>query len=387
MLNHTETKKKSNLLNVYKRFPVSFTHGFGTKLYDEDGKEYTDFLSGIGVNAFGHNNLVIKEFVREQLDKYWHVSNLFEIELQEELANKLFSYSGLSNVFFSNSGTEANEAAIKFARLWGKGRFEIITAIDSFHGRTFGSLSATGQFNLWKDFKPILPGFKYVTFNDIDAIKNNITENSVAVMLEVIQGEGGINIPDENYLLEVEKICRENDLLLIIDEIQSGMGRTGKMFAYEHYGVKPDIVTLAKAVANGFPLGVTMCTNQVADSVFPGSHGSTFGGNPVSVAAALGVLSLLSDDVLKNNSDMGEYLKDQLKSLNSKVISDIRGKGLMIGIELNGQIDVSGLCSKLLEKGFITCPAKNNVLRLLPPYIITKNEITAFIKELDTIIN
>ncbi|RMD51452.1 MAG: aminotransferase class III-fold pyridoxal phosphate-dependent enzyme, partial [Ignavibacteria bacterium] len=224
MLNHTETKKKSNLLNVYKRFPVSFTHGFGTKLYDEDGKEYTDFLSGIGVNAFGHNNLVIKEFVREQLDKYWHVSNLFEIELQEELSNKLFSYSGLSNVFFSNSGTEANEAAIKFARLWGKGRFEIITAIDSFHGRTFGSLSATGQFNLWKDFKPILPGFKYVTFNDIDAIKNNITENSVAVMLEVIQGEGGINIPDENYLLEVEKICRENDLLLIIDEIQSGMG-------------------------------------------------------------------------------------------------------------------------------------------------------------------
>ncbi len=378
---------KNYLLNVYNKYPVNISHGIGSKLYDSDGNEYIDFLSGIAVTNFGHNNSSIKEKVLQQLDELWHVSNLFEIEGQQKLASKLCDLTGLSGVFFTNSGTEAIEAAIKFTRLWGGERFEIITAIDSFHGRSMGSLSATGQFNLWKDFKPILPGFKYVPFNDLNALENNITEFTCAIMLETIQGEGGIKMPSDDYFENVQQICKNNNLLLIIDEIQTGIGRTGKHFAYQHYGITPDIVTSAKALANGLPLGATICSERVASAIKPGCHGSTFGGNPVAVAAANAVLSLLNEDALEKINFTGDYLIAKLNSLNLDPILEIRGKGLMIGIEFNDNIDAKEVVNLLLENNIITCTAKGNVLRLLPPFIITESQIDEFADKLKYVCN
>ena len=377
----------SALLKNYSRYEIDFIKGEGAYLFDANGKKYLDFLSGIAVTGFGHNHPLITTAVKEQAEKLFHVSNLFQSSLQESLAEKLLNHSGLDNVFLCNSGTEANEAAIKFARKWGKGRSSIITAIGGFHGRTMGSLSASAQYKLWEGFSPLTPGFSYVPYNDVEAIENSIDENTVAVMLESIQGESGINVPSETYLHNVNELCEKNNLLFIIDEVQTGMGRTGKMFAFQWENVKPDIITLAKGIANGLPLGAVICTKEVGDLMTPGSHGSTFGGNPIAVASANVVMDLLDSECFKQNYFLGERLKEEIYSLGNEKIKSIRGKGLMIGIELKSNVNVKKIAAELLESGIVTGTAGENVLRLLPPYIINEKEIHHFIKEFSNIIN
>lgn len=372
-------EKESNLLKNYSRHPVEFSHGDGVYLYDKDGKEYLDFLSGIAVTGFGHNHPEIKSAVEEQLNKLWHVSNLFEASGQEKLAEQLCEKSGLDSVFFCNSGSEANEAAIKFTRKWGKEKSHIITAIGGFHGRTMGSLSATAQFKVWKGFFPLTPGFIYAQYGDIESIENSYNQNVAAVMLEPIQGENGIIIPPKNFLKEVRQFCDEKNILLIFDEIQTGMGRTGKFFAYEHEEVKPDIVTLAKGIANGIPLGAIICTKEVAETIQPGDHGSTFGGNPLAIAAANKVVELLDDGQLNYISNMGEKLMTPISSLGNTAIKEVRDKGLMIGIEFKEEVSAKDVSSELLEKGIITATSGENVLRLLPPYLIEEKHVDNFL--------
>ncbi|MFZ0454924.1 MAG: aspartate aminotransferase family protein [Ignavibacteriaceae bacterium] len=377
----------SALLKNYSRYEVEFERGEGVYLYDINGKKYLDFLSGIAVTGFGHNHPLITSAVKEQAEKLFHVSNLFQSSHQEILAEKLVNSSGLDNVFFCNSGTEANEAAIKFARKWGQGRFSIITAVGGFHGRTMGSLSASAQYKLWDGFVPLTPGFSYVPFNDIEALENSVDGNAAAVMLEPIQGESGVNVPSENYLYEVRKVCSKNNLLLIIDEVQTGMGRTGKMFAYQWQDIKPDIITIAKGIANGLPLGAVICSKEVGDFITPGSHGSTFGGNPVAIASANVVMDLLDSECLEKNYSLGEKLKEEILSLSNENIKSVRGKGLMLGIELKGKLSAKKAASELLSAGIVAGTAGENVLRLLPPFIIAEKEIEIFIKEFSYIIN
>jgi predicted acetylornithine/succinylornithine family transaminase len=363
------------LLKNYKRYPVNFVKGEGAYLYDSEGKKYLDFLSGIAVTGLGHCHPKVNEAAKAQLESFWHVSNLFQSPLQEELAEKLVSLSGLDNAFFCNSGTEANEAAIKFARKWGNGKATIITAIGGFHGRTMGSLSASAQYKLWEGFSPLTPGFVYVPYNDVEAIEYSLNENTVAIMVEPIQGESGINVPSENYLKELKDLCVKHNLLLILDEVQTGMGRTGKIFAYQWEDIKPDIVTLAKGIANGLPLGAVICTKEIGDIMTPGSHGSTFGGNPVAVASANAVVDLLTEDLLTHVHQMGEHIK---KFLKHSSIKEVRGKGLIIGVEFEKNIDAKAVASKLLNNGIVAGTAGENVLRLLPPFIINEGEVELF---------
>ncbi|MFA3783687.1 aspartate aminotransferase family protein [Melioribacteraceae bacterium 4301-Me] len=370
---------EDHLLKNYSRAPIDFVKGKGAYLYDSTGKEYLDFLCGIAVTSFGHSNPQIKEAVEEQVKRLWHVSNLFISSGQKILADKLYLRSSLEYAFFCNSGTEANEAAIKFARKWGNGKFQIITALGGFHGRTYGSLSASGQYKLWEGFFPLTPGFLYVPFGDIEAIENSFGPHVVAVMLEPIQGEKGIIIPPEGYLKEVRKFCDEKGILLILDEVQAGVGRTGKFFAYEYENIKPDIVTLAKGIANGIPLGATLCSKKIGDVINPGDHGSTFGGNPIAVAAANKVLDLISDELLNHIFEMGEKIKNEISSLNSNVIKEVRGKGLMIGVELNDGFSAKQIVSNLLNEGVIVGTSGDAVLRILPPFIVGETEIEKFI--------
>ena len=377
----------SALLQNYKRFPVEFAYGNGVHLYDRNGNEYLDFLCGIAVTGFGHSHPVIKKAVDEQLKSFWHVSNLFESTNQQTLAEKLVQHSGLDKVFFCNSGTEANEAAIKFARKFGEERTTIISAEGSFHGGTMGSLSASAQVKLWNGFRPLTPGFKYVPFNDVDTISHSITEDVCAIILEPIQGEGGIITPSPEYLKEVEKLCRENNLLLILDEVQTGMGRTGKFFAHQWFDVVPDIITLAKGIANGLPLGATIVSAKVADKIKPGDHGSTFGGNPLSIAAANAVVNLLTPEALTHISNSGKELMNELQKINSPAIKEIRGLGLIIGIEFDEKILNSTVVETLLNKKILTYSAGRNTMRLLPPYIINKNHISQFMLSFSSMIN
>ncbi|MCK6602292.1 MAG: acetylornithine transaminase [Bacteroidetes bacterium] len=373
---------ESHLLGNYNRFPVEFTSGEGVWLTDSRGNRYLDFLSGIAVNGFGTGHPEITAAVLKQLNGVWHTSNLFESAGQKELASVLASKSGLEKVFFCNSGTEANEAAIKFARKWGQGRYHIITAQGGFHGRTMGSLSASGQPKLWNGFFPLVYGFTSVQFGSVEAIRAAITSETVAVMLEPIQGENGILLPPAGYLKAVREVCDEFNLLLILDEVQSGMGRTGKWFAFQHEELKPDILTLAKGIANGFPLGAVICTEPVGACIKPGDHGSTFGGNPVAVAAALAVSTLLTEDILDGNLALGEYLRSELASADLPEIAEIRGLGLMTGIQLKPGTSARALASSLLEQGIVTGTSGDSVLRLLPPFLITRTEIDLFVSQL-----
>lgn len=383
----TITKNSKKLLNNYSRYPVEFVYGNGIFLYDADGKKYYDFLSGIAVTGFGHNHPEIKEAVLKQVNVLWHTSNLFESTGQEKLAEKLSKWSGLDNVFFCNSGTEANEAAIKFARMWGKEKFQIISALDGFHGRTYGSLSASGQYKLWKDFQPLLPGFSYVPFGDAEAIENSITKFTAAIMLETIQGEGGVITAPEGYLKKVRQICDEKNVLLIIDEVQTGIGRTGKFFSYQHEGILPDIVTSAKGIANGLPLGATLCTKEIGNLMIPGTHGSTYGGNPVAVASANAVIDLIDESLFDKVIGLGEIFMSSLKAIASPFRTEVRGKGLMIGVELDKKISAKVIAKALLNEGFICGTAGENVLRILPPFIITKEDISIFAETLKKILN
>lgn len=378
---------QSALLNNYKRFPVEFVKGDGFYLYDQNGNTYLDMLSGIAVNGFGHQHPEIVNAVNDQVQKLWHVSNLFESSGQELLAKKLTHLSGLDKAFFCNSGTEANEAAIKFARKYGKGKYHIITALGGFHGRTMGSLSATGQPKLWNGFFPLVHGFTSVEFGNIKAIELAVTPETIAVMLEPIQGESGIIIPSNDYLAAVRQLCDKHGLLLIFDEVQSGMGRTGKVFAHEWAGIKPDIITLAKGLANGLPLGAALCSGAVASSINPGDHGSTFGGNPVSVAAANAVADLLTQDVLNHNLSIGTYFKNELSALKLHEIQEIRAKGLMLGLQLKSGISAREIVSKLLDHHIVAGTSGDSVIRLLPPFIIKKEQVDQFVSALTAVLH
>jgi len=382
-----EQHTNSSLLKNYNRLSVEFVKGNGAFLFDANGKKYLDFLSGIAVTSFGHAHPHITKAVHEQVDKIWHTSNLFEISLQEKLAKKLTEQSKLSKVFFCNSGTEANEAAIKFARKFGEGKSTIITALGGFHGRTMGSLSASAQYKLWQGFYPLTPGFAHVPYNDIDAINDSINEDTVAVMIEPIQGENGVIVPSKDYMRKLRAICDANGLLLIVDEVQTGVGRTGKYFAHQWADIKPDIITIAKGIANGLPLGAVICSERVANVIQPGDHGSTFGGNPVALAAALAVSELLTEEVLNKIEHLGAALIAGIKGLQLEKVVDVRGNGLMIGVEFDASIPVKDVMKELLESGIVTGTSGNNTLRLLPPFVINQKEIDLFLLTLNKVVD
>ncbi|MBW1615556.1 MAG: aspartate aminotransferase family protein [Deltaproteobacteria bacterium] len=377
--------------NTYKRAQIVIDKGAGATLWDKEGKSYTDFMAGIAVCGLGHCHPAVVNAVKAQAEKLFHISSLYYIEPQTKLASWLVKNSFADRVFFSNSGTEANEAAIKLARkyFWDKGeknRFKIITALKSFHGRTYGGLSATGQDKIKKGFHPILQGFENVPFNDIKAIEEKTDKTVCAIMLEPVLGEGGIILPEPGYLKEVRKICDRTGALLIFDEIQTGIGRTGKLFGYMNFNVKPDIMTLAKALGNGLPIGAMLAKEDIAKAFVPGSHGSTYGGNPVACAGAFAVAETIEQEkILDNCITQGEYLKKRLNGLQKKYsfIKDVRGIGLMIGAELN--IDGSDIVKKALEKGFLINCIQTNILRFIPPLIIKKENINALINALDDI--
>ena len=378
-----------NIMNTYRRFPVVLVEGKGAKVWDINGKEYLDFVAGIAVCNLGHTHQGVVRAIQEQLEKLTHVSNLYYTEPQAQLAKLLVDHSFADKVFFCNSGAEANEAAIKLARKYahenmGSDKFELITMKDSFHGRTMATITATGQEKFQFGFTPLLDGFSYVPYNDLDALEAAISAKTCGVMLEPIQGEGGVNIPDEDYLAGVRQICDRHGILLILDEVQTGVGRTGKLFAYEYSGIQPDIMTLAKGLANGFPVGAMLATDKIAKAFVPGNHASTFGGNPLAMAAAQAVIkTLLNDRVLENCSKMGSYFLERLKELQQKrkVISAVRGKGLMLAAQL--QVDAATIVNKCMQKGLLINSTGGKVLRFVPPLIITKSEIDAAVRILD----
>jgi len=379
------------LVNNYFRFPIVLVRGEGCKVWDVDGKEYIDFASGLGTTNLGHCHPKIIEAVKDQVETLIHISNFYHIVPQVEMAMLLVENSFADRVFFCNSGAEANEAAIKLARKYsrdryGDQRYEVISTRGSFHGRTIASLSATCQEKLWKGFEPMLVGFQYVPFDNIEETEKAISDKTCAIIVEPIQGEGGVNIPSEGYLKKLRGLCDKNNLLLIFDEVQTGMGRTGKLFAYEHENVSPDIMTLAKSLGGGLPIGAMLATNDVAETFTPGSHGSTFGGNPLACAAGIAALKvILEENLLENCSKVGNYFIDRLKGLQMKYdfIKDLRGRGLMIGMEIDFEgKKIVELCA---EKGFIINCTMERTLRFLPPLMIGEKEVDLLIDMLNEI--
>jgi acetylornithine/N-succinyldiaminopimelate aminotransferase len=376
---------------TYRRSPITLVKGDGCRVWDEDGKEYIDFVGGIAVCNLGHSSPLVSKAVCEQSKKLVHVSNLFYTQPQTELAQILIENSFAARVFFCNSGAEANEAALKLARRYsrekfGPGRHVIITMDNSFHGRTMATLSATGQEKIKKGYDPLLQGFTYVPFNDLRNLRSAIDGSVCAILLEPIQGEGGVVLPDPDYLKGVREICREHAILLILDEVQVGMGRTGRLFAHQHFGTTPDIMTLAKALGNGLPIGAMLATEELADAFGPGSHASTFGGTPLITAGALAVVkSLLNDGWIENAREMGVYFKTKLTNLQGKysIIRDVRGLGLLLGLELDR--DVADIANACMERGFLINCVQERVLRFVPPLIIGKEEIDLLIKCLDVV--
>lgn len=374
----------SYLFPTYARWEVEPVSAQGTYLTDINGKTYLDFTSGIGVCNLGHQPKVIKEAVSKQLDHFWHVSNLFTNREQEKAAQMLATASGLGAVFFANSGAEANEAAIKLARK-ATGKTKIITFEKSFHGRTFATMAATGQDKIKIGYGPMLEKFVYVPFNDIEALKKEMDTDVAAIMLEIIQGEGGIHVGEPAFLQEVKKLCEKYGALIIIDEIQTGIGRTAKPFAFQHFDIIPDIVTVAKGLGSGLPIGAVIGKESLKAHFGPGSHGSTFGGNPVSISAAIATMEIIFKEIfLQEVLIKGEYLVSQLtkKLQNQKSVKDIRGLGLMIGIEFDHPVQI--LLAELRTEGFLALSAGENVLRLLPPLTTSISEID---KSIEILIN
>ncbi|OPX45493.1 acetylornithine aminotransferase [Ruminiclostridium hungatei] len=373
-----------------KRTPVAFEKGQGINLWSTDGEKYTDFFSGIAVNSIGYAHPTFVRMVTEQLTKLVHCSNLYYIESQALLARELCRNSCADKVFFSNSGAEANEGAIKLARLYFRKlgmpeKYEIITLQKSFHGRTITTLSATGQDKYAKPFEPLTQGFKKVPLNDFEALSAAVTENTCAIMLEPVQGESGVYPCDAQYLKKVRELCDEKKLLLIFDEVQTGMGRTGKLFGYQKYDIEPDIFTLAKALGGGIPIGAVCAKDQVAQAFAPGEHGSTFGGNPLACTAGLAVMKIMEEEKLPENAQrVGEYIKEKLQALAAEscpVISEVRASGLMIAIELNAPI-APQVKNKMFEKKYLLANIGENMLRILPPLIITTQDADEFLAAL-----
>jgi len=381
-----------NIAATYQRFPVVFTRGRGATLWDSEGRAYTDFVAGIAVCALGHAHPRIAQAVSEQMNRLVHVSNLFYTQPQTELAAWLTDNSFADRVFFGNSGAEANEAAIKLARKYfhNKGqthRYEIIAMEQSFHGRTMATLSATGQAKIRKGFEPVLQGFHFAPFNDANALERMITDKTCAVLLEPVQGEGGVCRPDPEYLKAVRHLCEKTGTLLIFDEIQTGIGRTGKLFAYQHFGIEPDIMTLAKALANGLPIGAMLAREPVAEAFGYGAHASTFGGGPVITTAALAVLKLIQEGkIVKHCSEIGSYFINRLQELKIKygVVEEVRGLGLLLGLKL--KVAGAPIVTACMENGFLINCVQNNILRFIPPLIIGKKEIDDLIRCLDKIL-
>lgn len=369
------------VMHTYGRLPLVLVKGAGCRVWDDAGKEYLDFVAGLAVCNLGHAHPAVAQAAAAQLTQLVHVSNIYYTTPMVELAELLVQKSFADRVFFANSGAEANEGAIKLCRRYshdkyGPGRYRIISALNSFHGRTMATLTATGQEKFQKGFEPLLEGFAYVPFNDLGALEQAVDDTVCAVLLEPIQGEGGVCLPDPDYLKGVRRLCDERKLLLILDEVQVGLGRTGKLFAHEHYGITPDVMTLAKALAGGLPMGALLATEEVAAAFIPGTHASTFGAGPVIAAAAKTAVGLLSDEkLLAGVRDKGEYVKKALSQLQAKYpfIKEVRGLGLIWGLELDRE--GAPLVNACLERGLLVNCTQGNVIRLLPPLIVETAEL------------
>lgn len=372
-------------INTFTRQPIVLDHGDGVKVTDIDGKEYLDMFAGIAVNTLGHNHPALVEAIQAQAEKLIHISSIYYNEPALIYAKKLIDRTNFDRIFYANSGAEANEGAIKLAVKY-TGKSEIISTVDSFHGRTIMTLAATGHEEYHEPFKAVMPqGFINVEYNNLDAIEEAITENTAAIIVEPVQGEGGVNVPDIGYLKGIEKICKENDIVFIVDEVQTGFGRCGTLFAHELFGVRPDIMTMAKGIGGGVPMGGILATEKVAGGFAPGDHGTTFGGGPLVCAAANAILDTFDEEnILDNVDEVGEYFLSELKKLDKEIIADVRGLGLMAGVELTKP--GAEYVDKLREAGFLINCTAGNVLRFSPPLIITKEEIDAFVKALDEIL-
>ncbi len=384
---------KEYCLQVFAPLPVAFTKGKGAYLYDTQNARYLDMIGGIAVNSLGYGNPRLTSAVTKQAKDLIHACNYYYIPQRSELAYRLCRVSFADKVFFCNSGAEANEAAIKLARGYyyyrDINKYEIITANMSFHGRTMGTIAATGQDKFSRPFEPNVPGFVHVPFNDIDAMIQAVNPHTAAIMLELVQGESGVHPADKDYIIEIKKLCVEKDILLIFDEVQTGIGRTGKMFCYQNYGVVPDIMTLAKGLGGGVPIGAMLTTDKVATGLRPGDHGSTFGGNPLACAAGNAVMEAIEEDgIIDNVQEVSAELFEKLGKLRSKYncIRSVRGQGLLIGIEFDDTITAAGMREQLFSMGILVSAIGKSTIRLAPPLIITKAQAGMFIKALDKIL-
>ncbi|MFM1651305.1 acetylornithine transaminase [Brevibacillus sp. B_LB10_24] len=376
------TEKTFRLMNNYSRWPVRLVRGQGNTVWDEAGKSYLDFTSGIAVASLGHVPPRVTKRLHEQVDTLWHTSNLFEHPLQEQAADALTRLSGLDRAFFCNSGAEANEGAIKIARRFaqkvkGTERYEIITFQQSFHGRTLATLTATGQDKVKDGFAPLPTGFKTIPYNDSEALRAAISDKTCGILLELVQGEGGVHAADPEWVKEIRQLCDQHGLLMLVDEVQTGIGRTGEWFAFLHYGIKPDVVSLAKALGSGFPVGAVLATEQAAEAFAPGTHGTTFGGNPLAMAAALATLETIEQEnllarVREKSGELEKRLKQLQQQLPEQVVS-VRGKGLLLGVELTRP--AADVIAYARDKGLLILSAGPQVIRLLPSFITTEEEI------------
>ena len=389
MVNENVLKAEENLLHIYNRFPLTLDHGDGVYLYDTDGKKYLDFAAGIAVMGLGYHNRELEDALKEQIEKLCHTSNLYYHENCGEAADALNQASGMDRVFFTNSGTEAIEGALKTARKYAylkqSGRYEIIAMENAFHGRSMGAVSVTGTKAYREPFEPMLSGVHFAEYNNLESVKALVNDKTCAILLEPLQGEGGIYPATQEFMEGIRKICEEQDILMICDEIQCGMGRTGFMFAWQEYGVRPDILTMAKAIGNGIPVGAFAVTEKVAEnSMKPGDHGSTYGGNPLACMAVKKVLEIYEkNQILEHVQEVAPYLAQRLDALKEKYdcIKERRGKGLIQGIELTG--NPSGVVKKALEEGLIIITAKGNTIRFVPPLIIDKVHVDEMIEKLE----
>jgi len=377
--------------NTYARYPIVPVKGQGTRLWDKEGREYLDFVAGLAVCNLGHCHPKVVKAIQDQAERLIHVSNFYYIEPQIQLASLLCQHSFADKVFFCNSGAEANEGALKLARKFakekiGEDRYEVITMERSFHGRTLATLTATAQEKYHKGYAPLMPGFKYVPFDDLEAVTKAIDSRTCAIMLEPIQGEGGVNIPSEGYLKALREICNQKRILLIFDEVQVGMGRTGKLFAYEHEGVEPDLMTLAKSLAGGVPIGALLIKKGIAESFVPGDHASTFGGNPLATFAGVAALTtILEEGILENCQEVGAYFLARLRDLKEKFpfVKKVRGRGLILGMELKGE--GAAIVREMLRRRILINCTMGNVLRFLPPLIVTKEEVDRVVTTLEEV--
>lgn len=393
MVNSKIKAGEENLLHVYNRFPIAFDHGEGLYIYDTEGNKYLDFAAGFAVTGLGYNHKELNEALKSQIDKLYHISNLYYHENCGEAAKELNRISGMDRVFFTNSGSEANEGALKAARRYAytrnTGRYEFIAMENSFHGRSFGSVSVTGHDSYREPFEPVVPGVRFATFNDLDSVKALVNDKTCAIILEPLQGEGGINLATQEFMEGIRQLCDENDILMICDEVQCGMGRTGTMFAWQGFQVKPDILTMAKAIGNGIPVGAFAMTEKVAEySLKPGDHGATYGGNPLACMAVKTVIEIFErDHIVDHVNEISTYLTARLDEFVERMDCIVRrkGKGLMQGLEFN--IPVKEVNQKALKEGVLVIQAEGNVIRLLPPLIVEEKHVDEMIEKLERALN